>query len=156
MKLLEKIPFFGGNGIRGQEQQGRVRLLGKLGKVNSFEVSDFNELVKAAATEMEVRVDNKSVFLGDEFARDVDKENLLERHLSYRVEVTEGEVTATGEEDDMLEESTTFKVILRVQPHEAIEINGPHDISSHYKEALKDGFNERTGKNLTFQDIVED
>jgi len=72
------------------------------------------------------------------------------------VEVTEGEVTATGEEDSMLEESTTFKVILRAQPNEAIEINGPHDISSHYKEALKDAFNKRTGKNLTFQDIVED
>ncbi|MCF7875691.1 hypothetical protein K9M06_01415 [Candidatus Bipolaricaulota bacterium] len=156
MKLKEKIPFLGGDGVGIEEQQGRVRLLCKLEDFDSFEVEDFNELVKAAATRMEDKVSDRSVFLGDEVARDLDREDLLEKHLSYRVEVAAGEVTDTGGEDSIHEETTTFKVILRTQPNDAIEINGPHDISSRYKEALKDSFKEHTGANLTFQDIVKD
>ncbi|MCF7890188.1 hypothetical protein K9M78_03110 [Candidatus Bipolaricaulota bacterium] len=152
MKLKERIPFPGGDGVGTEEQQGRVRLLGKLEDLESFEVSDFNKLFKAAAIKLENRVDNGSVFLGDEIARNVNKEDLLEQHLSYRVEVSE-------EESSLLKETTTVKiihVILRAQPNDAIEINGPHDISSRYKEALKDAFNEITGENITFQDIVKD
>lgn len=72
------------------------------------------------------------------------------------LEVAEGEVTVTGEEDSTLEETTTFKVILRVQPNDAIEINGPHWVSSRYKEALKGSFKEHTGENITFQNIIKD
>ncbi len=155
MNLKEKIPFFGGNGF-GTEEQSSVRLLGKLEDLESFKVKDFNELVKSAAYKMENKVNGKSIFLGDELVRDVDREDLLEQHLSYRVEVTEGEVTATGEDDSIIEETTTFKVILRVQPNDAIEINGPHSVSSRYKEALKESLKEHAGENITFQNIVKD
>ena len=141
MKLKEKIPFFGEDGIGNSDQRGRVRLPGKLSNSGTFDVKDFNELVKDAASEMNATDDNRSVFLADDVADEIDEDDLLDRHLSYRVEVTEGEVTKEDGgkgEDNIVKESTSFIVTLRAQPHKAIEINGPQRVANSYRESLKE------------------
>ena len=154
MNLKEKIPFF--DNKEYGESPGRVRLLGKLEDVEGFEVSDFNHLITSAIKLAEEKEGNKTVTLDDELEENVTREDLLERHLSYRVKVREGNVTKGGNGDNIVEESSTFKVILRAQPNEAIEINGPHGTSQKFKRAIKEYFNKQNGNEITFQDIVSD
>lgn len=154
MNLKEKIPFF--DTKEYVETPGRVRLLGKLESVDGFGVSDFNQLVTSSIELMDDKEANKAVTLDDELEENVTSEDLLERQLSYRVEVREGKVTKGGNGDNIVKESSTFKVILRAQPNEAIEINGPYSISHQFKEALKEAFHKQNGNEITFQDIVSD
>ncbi|MFB6290452.1 MAG: hypothetical protein ABEJ25_01810 [Candidatus Bipolaricaulia bacterium] len=154
MNLKEKIPFLGSAGE--EDGQGRVRLLGKLKEVEDFNPSDFNELVKSSIQAMENKCNGETVVLDDEIKDDIQKQDLLERHLSYTVKVTEGTVAGNGQEESIVKESSTFKVILRAQPNEAIEINGPDRISQPYKEALNETLADHNGEKITFQDIVAD
>jgi len=154
VNLKEKIPFL--DTREYGESPGRVRLLGKLEGVEGFEVSDFNHLITSAIKLVEDKEADKNVTLDDELEKNVTREDLLERHLSYRVKVREGKVTKGGNGDNIVEESSTFKVILRAQRNEAIEINGPYGTSHKFKRAIKEYFNERNGNEITFQDIVSD
>ncbi|MFB6215239.1 MAG: hypothetical protein ABEI54_05135 [Candidatus Bipolaricaulia bacterium] len=153
MKLKEKVPFLE---TQDGEERGQVRLLGKVGNVEDFQLSDFNKLVKSSIKTMEDNRKDESVLLHDDLKEDINREDLLERHLSYRVEVTEGTVTDKESEDNIVEESTTFRVILRAQPNEAIEINGPDEIAHPYKEALRETLIERKGEEVEFQNIVNE
>ena len=152
MKIKEKVPYLGSE---KEKEKGQVRLLGKIGEKEDFKLSDFNPLVKSSIETMDENREGESVLLQDDTAKEINKEDLMERHLSYRVEVREGNVSDDGNNNNMAEESRTFKVILRAQPNEAIEINGPYEIAYPYKEAVKETFINRNGEEVTFQNILD-
>lgn len=149
---MDKIPFIGNNSEDSSEQ-GRVRLLGKLDTANGFGPENFNQLVKSAVERMDRNQEGEKVLLEDELRSDYEKEDLFDRHLSYRVKVGNSEVKANGE--DNIIEGTTFKVILRAQPTRAIEINGPQNVSSPYKDSLKNSYRKMFGDEVEFQHILK-
>ncbi len=152
MRLTKLIPFVNDNG-ETEEVKGRVRLLGKIEDLEAFDPDDFNELVQDSLKEMDHLLENKTAALDDELRTSVSREDLMERHLSYRIEVGQ-----LREEDDGVKrniaEGTSLKVIMRAQPTKAIEINGPEEIASPYREALKKTLQKQTNREVTFEDIL--
>ena len=153
MEIKEKVPSLSTENGR---EHGQVRLLGKVEDVDEFQLPDFNKLVKSSIKTLEEMRGNGSVLLQNDLLEEIKREDLMERHLSYRVEVREGKVGNNGDSDTIVEESSTFKVILRAQPHDAIEINGPHEIAYPYKDALKETFVERNDEEISFQNILKE
>lgn len=151
MEILEKVPLIG-NKEEESSEQGRVRLLGKLEDANGFGPEDFNQLVRAAVDRMDRNQKGEKVLLEDELRSDYEREDLFDRHLSYRIKVGNSNVKGNGE--DNIVEGTTFKVILRVQPSRAIEINGPQNVSSPYKSSLKSSYREMFGDEVQFQHVL--
>lgn len=152
MSFTTYIPFVGDNG-ETEEVGGRVRLLGKIEDLGEFDPDDFIELVQDSLAEIDHLLENKTAALDDELRTSVSLEDLMERHLSYRIEVGK-----LKEEDDgakrNIAEGTSLKVIMRVQPKKAIEINGPQDVSEPFREALQTSFSRLQNKNITFKDIL--
>lgn len=148
MNLKEKIPFLGGNGAKISDKQDRVRLLGKLEESDKFEFGNFNELIKTSIQNMESKREDESVILDEEFKQDINEEELLRRHISYRIKV--GEEESGSPNEDNIVEGKRFKVILRKQPSKAIEINGPYELSSPFKDSLKTRLKNCLGKRLPF------
>ncbi len=149
MKLAKKLPFIE---EEEKEERGRVRLLGKLEGDGDFDPSDFNDLVASAIDHMDRNREEK-VILDDRIREEKDKDDLMERHLSYDVKVGESKV-AQGEDGNDIVEGPTLKVILRAQPSKAIEVNGPFKISKPYKNSLRKKYSEEYGGNINFQDIL--
>lgn len=152
MKLKEKIPFLEGNGDKSQEE-GRVRALAKLGQGNNFTPEDFNELVQASVQRLDNRQEDNRALLDDDLENRPSREDLLERHLSYRVKVGKEKTNSGGKEGVV--EGPTFKVIMRVQPSKAIEVNGPSKVTDPYREVLKDTFENQFGDSIQFKNILE-
>ena len=152
MKLKDKVPFLGDEKGDKNGKQGRVRLLGKLDKVDNFSPDDFNRLLKRSVRGMENKVDNRAAVLDDKIEKDIAKEDLMDRHLTYQVKV--GQNVNTDRDNEIIAEGTTLKVILRAQPSRAIEINGPHKVSAPYREAFKEAFREITGEKIKFQNLL--
>ena len=153
MQIKEKLPFL--SSTNGEKNlKGRVRLLAKFQKYDEFELEDFNELVRDAIDRMDKAEENRAVLLTEETADRITEEELLERHLSYKVDATTGDLTESDNKEEIVGESKSFKVILRAQPHRAIELNGPRDVTSSYRDAVKETFAEMTGNRISFNDIL--
>ncbi len=151
MEILNKVPFIGDTEGESSEQ-GRVRLLGKLDDADGFAPEDFNQVVRAAVDRMDRNQEGEKVVLEDELRSDYDQEDLYDRHLSYRIKVGNSDIK--GNRDDNIVEGTTFKVILRAQPSRAIEINGPQNVSSPYRDSLKSSYREMFEEEVQFQHIL--
>ena len=151
MEILKKVPFIG-NKKGDSSEQGRVRLLGKLEDADGFVPEDFNQLVRAAVDRMDRNQEGEKVVLEDELRSDYEQEDLYDRHLSYRIKVGTSDVK--GNRDDNIVEGTTFKVIMRAQPSRAIEINGPQNVSSPYKDALKSSYRKIFEDEVQFQHVL--
>ncbi|MFW6071018.1 MAG: hypothetical protein ACOC86_01370 [Candidatus Bipolaricaulota bacterium] len=153
MKLAEKIPLLGKNG-EGETKKGRVRLLGKIGQGKDFEPDDFNKLVKVSVRHMDENREDEKVLLDDEIDESIAREDLLDRHLSYRIKV--GRTETISENGNRIIEGPTFKVIMREQPSRSIEINGPGDISLPFKETLRSTFRDLFSDGIHFENILND
>jgi len=153
VQIAEKIPFL--NTDNGEkENDGRVRMLTKLEEDSEFKPTDFNQLVSNSVEEMDKLLDEETAIIDDNIEEGVTDTDLVERHLSYRIKVGKvGEDLKTDKQN--IAEGTSLKVIMRTQPSKAIEINGPHDVSSNYKQAIKTSFEKLNNQSLSFTDILE-
>ena len=98
------------------------------------------------------KVEDVTTLLDDKIEKDIIEEDLMDRHLTYKVKVDQN--ANTDRDKEIIAEGTTLKVIIRAQPSKAIEINEPHKVSTSYRKALKEFFGGVTVGKINFQNLL--
>ncbi|MBS3812739.1 hypothetical protein KGY64_02835 [Candidatus Bipolaricaulota bacterium] len=123
--------------------------MGKIEDLEDFSPDDFNHLVRQAHEELDGMSGEASAVLDGEY-----EEDILDRHLSSEVEVGKASDLGRDEVRGNIAVGKSLEVIMRIQPTKAVEINGPRDFSTVYREAVKRAFKRIHGRSVNFTDVL--